>query len=130
MPDPTNTQLVVAAPGEGPGNWAGAASAVLVDGVFWLAYRVRRPVAEGRGVEVVIASSADGVHFEPVARIGRELLGCESLERPCLVALPEGGWRLYLSCATWDSKHDLVTSLWRPEARGLGQTPARPDVPR
>ena len=38
--------VVVAAPGPGPGNWAGAASCVLVDGTFWLAYRVRRPLDE------------------------------------------------------------------------------------
>lgn len=114
LPDPTNTQLVVAAPGEGPGNWAGAASALRVDGVYWLAYRVRRPLAEGRGVEVVVARSDDGVAFESVVKVSRDLFGCESLERPVLVALPDGGWRLYVSCATWDSKHWWVDSLTAP----------------
>ena len=64
--------VVAAAPGIGAGNWAGAASAVLVDGVFWLTYRVRRPLTDGRGVAVVVARSDDGVHFEPVAEVGRE----------------------------------------------------------
>lgn len=104
-------QVVVPAPGSGPGNWAGAASAVLVDGVFWLTYRVRRPLAEGRGVAVVVARSDDGVVFEQVAEVHREAFGCESFERPVLVRVPGLGWRLYLSCATPDSKHWWVDSL-------------------
>ena len=51
LPTYADAEVVVPAPGDGPGNWAGAASAVLHDGVFWLTYRVRRPLAEGRGVE-------------------------------------------------------------------------------
>lgn len=104
-------QVVVPAPAAGPGNWAGAASAVLVDGTYWLTYRVRRPLAEGRGVAVVVARSADGVAFEQVAEVDRAAFGCESFERPVLVPLPAGGWRLYLSCATPGSKHWWVDSL-------------------
>lgn len=33
LPTLDEPRVVVTAPGEGPGNWAGAASAVLVDGV-------------------------------------------------------------------------------------------------
>ena len=51
-----DVEVVVRAPGEGPGNWAGAASAVLVDGVTWLTWRVRRPLTDGRGVSVVVGS--------------------------------------------------------------------------
>lgn len=105
------SEVVVPAPGSGPGNWAGAASAVLHDGVFWLTWRNRRPLAEGRGVTVQVARSDDGVGFEVVAEVHRDTFGCESLERPVLVPLPEGGWRLYLSCATWNSKHWWVDSL-------------------
>jgi hypothetical protein len=104
-------RVVVPAPDAGPGNWSGAASAVLVDGTFWLTYRVRRPLTEGRGVAVVVARSDDGVAFEPVAEVEREMFGCESFERPVLVPLPEDGWRLYLSCATPGSKHWWVDSL-------------------
>ena len=111
LPSPEELEVVVPAPGAGPGNWAGAASAVLVDGVFWLTYRVRRPLEVGRGVSVVVARSDDGVHFSPVAEVGREMFGTESFERPVLVPLPEGGWRLYLSCATPGSKHWWVDSL-------------------
>ncbi len=45
LPLPTydGAEVVVPAPDAGPGNWSGAASAILVDGTFWLTYRVRRP---------------------------------------------------------------------------------------
>jgi hypothetical protein len=111
LPSYDDAEVVVPAPGPGPGNWAGAASAVLVDATFWLTYRVRRPLTDGRGVAVVVAGSPDGVRFTPVAEVQREAFGSESFERPVLVPLPAGGWRLYLSCATPGSKHWWVDSL-------------------
>ena len=63
IPSYDDVQVVVPAPDTGPGNWSGAASAVLVDGTFWLTYRVRRPLTEGRGVTVVVARSSDGIEF-------------------------------------------------------------------
>ena len=54
------SRIVVTAPDPGPGNWAGRPSAVLVDGMFWLAYRVRRPIDSGRGVAVDVAARATG----------------------------------------------------------------------
>ncbi|WP_278258588.1 hypothetical protein [Nocardioides convexus] len=112
-------RVVVPAPAAGAGNWAGAASAVLVDGTYWLTYRVRRPLTEGRGVSVVVARSEDGEHFEQVAEVHRDAFGCESFERPVLVPVPGVGWRLYLSCATPGSKHWWVDSL-------TAATPAEP----
>ena len=106
-----DVEVVVPAPSTGAGNWAGAASAVLVDGVTWLTWRVRLPLTDGRGVTVVVARSEDGVRFEEVATVSREEFGAESFERPVLVPLREGGWRLYLSCATPGSKHWWVDSL-------------------
>jgi hypothetical protein len=111
LPSYDGAEIVIPAPGDGPGNWAGAASAILVDGVYWLTWRNRRPLTEGRGVTVDVARSTDGVRFETVAEVSRDIFGCESLERPVLVPLPQGGWRLYLSCATWESKHWWVDSL-------------------
>ncbi|HYJ68422.1 MAG TPA: hypothetical protein VEX15_12280 [Nocardioidaceae bacterium] len=105
---------VVSAPGAGPGNWAGAPSAVWADGAYWLAYRVRRPLDAGRGVAVVVAHSTDGVRFEPRVRLHREDFGAESFERPALTPLPTGGWRLYLSCATPHSKHWWVEAIDAP----------------
>ena len=103
--------VVVPAPGEGPGNWAGAASAVLVDGVTWLTYRVRRPLPDGRGIATAVARSEDGVTFEPVCEVFRGQFGAESFERPVVLRRPDGGWRLYLSCATPGSKHWWIEAL-------------------
>ena len=104
-------ELVVAAPGAGEGFWAGGPSAVRVDGTTWLAYRLRRPVDQGRGYANVVARSADGVRFEPVATVTSEQFGAASLERTALVRRPDGGWRLYVSCSTWGSKHWWVEAV-------------------
>ena len=111
LPSYEDATVVVPAPATGPGNWAGAATVVLVDGVFWLAYRVRRPLDEGRGVSVVVARSDDGVAFSPVAEVHRDAFGAASFERPVLLRRPDGGWRLYLSCASVGSKDWWIESL-------------------
>ncbi len=104
LSDVDQAEVVASAPAAGPGNWAGAPSAVVVNGIVWLAYRVRRPLTNGRGVAVVIARSRDGVRFTKVATVRREQFGADSLERPALVK-SDGIWRLFLSCATPGSKH-------------------------
>jgi hypothetical protein len=109
-PDPARAELVVPAPGPGPGNWAGAPSAIHADGAFYLAYRVRQPLTEGRGVATVVSRSEDGVTFEQVAAVRRETFGAESLERPALARLDDG-WRLYVSCATPGTKHWWIEAL-------------------
>src|SRR3954452_7329230 len=119
-PCPENARVVVEAPAAGPGNWAGAPSALLVDGVFWLAYRVRQPLDQGRGVAVVIARSDDGVEFTRVAEVRREQFGAESLERPALVHLGPDAWRLYLSCATPGSKHWWIEAVDAPTPEQFG----------
>jgi hypothetical protein len=119
LPSFEDATVVVPAPGSEPGNWSGAASAVLVDGVHWLTYRVRRPLAEGRGVSVVVARSDDGEHFVTVAEVRRDEFGAESFERPVLVQRPDGGWRLYLSCATPGSKHWWIEAVDADEPADL-----------
>ncbi len=109
LPRPEESELAIAPPVAEPGYWAGAPSAVVGDDAIYLAYRMRRPVGRGRGYGVSVARSEDGVHFEPMLTIGRELVGTESLERPSLVRTDTGTWRLYLSCATPGTKH------WRVE---------------
>ena len=109
LPRLEESSVVITPPGAGPGYWAGAPSAVLTEEGIYLAYRLRRPLGDGRGSAVAIARSADGVRFETVATIRREWVQAESLERPCLVHTPAGRWRLYLSCATPGTKH------WRVE---------------
>lgn len=108
-PDLDNSQVAIAAPGDGPGFWVGGSSAIEVDGTIYMAYRVRQPIELGRGQGVVIAKSTDGVHFQTLTTIQKESMEAESLERPTLIRTPEGKWRLYLSCATTGTKH------WRVE---------------
>jgi hypothetical protein len=84
---------------------------VCVDGVVWLAYRLRRPVGRGRGYANVIARSEDGVRFQEVGRLTSDEFGAASLERPALVPLPGGGWRIYVSCATSGTKHWWVEAV-------------------
>jgi hypothetical protein len=54
------------------------------------------------------------VVFEEVAQVLREDFGAQSFERPVLIPVAGLGWRLYLSCATPDSKHWWVDSLTAP----------------
>src|SRR5581483_8016373 len=122
LPRPDDAVIAVEPPGPGSGYWAGAPSAVAADGGVYLAYRLRRPAGSGRGYAVGIAFAADGVHFgAPLTVIAKEELATESLERPELIRLPGGGWRLYLSCATTGTKH------WRVEATDAAH-PAEFDV--
>jgi hypothetical protein len=111
LPDLDRAEVVVPAPDAGAGNWAGAASAVLVDDTVYLTYRVRRPLATGRGVSVVVARSRDGIRFETVSEVRRDDFGAESFERPVVLRTPGGGWRLYVSCATPDSKHWWIEAI-------------------
>ncbi|NBE96290.1 hypothetical protein FE391_22875 [Nonomuraea sp. KC401] len=109
LPDPDRAVVAIEPPAAGEGYWAGAPSAVAADGLIYLAYRLRRPVGQGRGYAVVVACSADGERFETLTSVTREQMDAESLERPSLVRLQDGRWRLYLSCATAGTKH------WRVE---------------
>jgi hypothetical protein len=121
LPRYAKAQVVVSALEAGPGNWAGGASCVRVNEIFWLAYRIRRPLHSGRGVGVVVAKSVDGINFKPVCEVSREAFGAASLERP--VILPtDSGWCLYLSCATPNSKHWWIDALdaERPEELPFG----------
>ena len=55
----------------------------------YLAYRVRRPIIEGRGVSTVVARSRDGLVFEPVCEVDRDAFGAESFERPVVLRTPD-----------------------------------------
>lgn len=106
-PDPASAVMVKSAAGSGGQSWVRSPSAVRVGDEIIMAYRLRD--AARRGYAVEIARSADGVHFQAVASITKEQMGCESLERPALVLTQGGIWRLFLSCATFGTKH------WRVE---------------
>lgn len=118
--DAGGSEVVVPAPGAGEGFWAGGPSALLdSDGSIWLAYRLRRPVDQGRGFANVVSHSTDGGAFETVATVTRDDFGCASLERPALVRRPDGGWRLYVSCSTPGSKHWWVEAIDADDAEDL-----------
>jgi hypothetical protein len=125
----SEADVVLAPEDPRPGAWAGAPSAQLVDGTWWLAYRLRRPVGKGRGHANVVACSADGVRFTPVVELGKDLFGAESLERPALVHTPEGRWRLYVSCATPGTKHWRVDLLEAGTVAGLATALPRTVLP-
>ena len=112
-----------------PGAWVGGPSALLVDGIWWLAYRLREPLGEGRGIGNVVARSDDGVAFTPVVGLGKDRFGAESLERPALVRTPEGRWRLYVSCATPGTKHWRVDLLEADTVEGLAIAEIRTVLP-
>jgi hypothetical protein len=124
-----DAEVVVAPEDPRPGAWVGAPSAQLVDGTWWLAYRLRRPVGEGRGGANVVARSDDGVHFTPVAEVSKERFAAESLERPALVHTPDGRWRLYVSCATPGTKHWRVDLLEAESVVALGDAEPRTVLP-
>ena len=125
LPRWDDSTVVVEPPGTEPGAWAGAPSAIAAGGEVYLAYRLRLPIGEGRGVRNVIARSADGVAFTVVAEVGKDRFGAESLERPALVRTAEGRWRLYVSAATPGTKHWRVELLEADSPAGLATAPAR-----
>jgi hypothetical protein len=129
LPDGASGTVVVPPPDGRPGTWAGAPSAVFRDGVFHLAYRLRRPEGEGRGYANVVARSTDGVTFGVLAVVDKERFGAESLERPALVVTPEGRWRLYVSCATPGTKHWWVELLEADSPEGLASAPSTTVLP-
>jgi hypothetical protein len=133
VPEPdrfwSDAEVVLAPEEPRRGAWVGGPSAQLVDGTWWLAYRLRRPVGEGRGFANVVARSDDGVHFTAVVQLGKDEYGAESLERPALVHRPDGRWRLYVSCATPGTKHWRVDLLEADTVEGLATATPRTVLP-
>lgn len=124
IPGSSPFDVVAKAPGHGPQWWAGAPSAVqLPDGSFALAYRAR--YGSGEHDELVLASSADGVHFETVTTLDKRRYGAAMTERAALIFLADGAWRLYTSFATPDSLHWWVGLI---EAESLAELAQRPQT--
>ncbi len=129
LPRLDRSSVVVPPPEDGAGHWAGAPSACLVGGVIYLAYRLRRPVGEGRGYAVVVARSLDGETLETLKVIQQEEMRTDSLERPALTVTPDGIWRLYLSCATPGTKHWRVEVLEAADPLGFDPVTAQVVLP-
>ena len=81
LPDPARSRLVVEPPGGGPGFWAGGPSAVFDpdDGLFYLSYRLRRPLGSGRGGVTRVARSEDGFAFTTIWEAGKDDFGTTSI---------------------------------------------------
>jgi hypothetical protein len=120
--------VAVAAPGAGPGYWAGASCAVLdEDGSFVVAYRVRNG---HDGIDqTVIARSPDGERFTTVAILDQERFGAQSMERPALVRVARNDWRLFICCGTPASKGWWIDVLQAEDPAGFATAEARTAFP-
>jgi hypothetical protein len=124
LPGSARATVVAAAPAPDEGSWAGAPSAILdaVEG-FVVAYRTRTAI--GRGGQTIVARSAEGERFETVAVIDKSRFDAESMERPAIVRTADGRWRLYVCCATKNSKHWWISMLEADDLAGLASAPDR-----
>lgn len=100
--DPEHGTCVVEPPHAGRGYWAGAPGIFWDrdEGEFFLAYRLRQPRGpedEGRGYEVRVAESRDGVAFRDVFAICKQELGSPSLERAAIFKEASGEYCLLFS---------------------------------
>ena len=122
LPGTVPYQVAVPAPGSGPQWWVGGASAVeLPDGSFAIAWRERR--GSGEDDAVVLSRSGDGVRFETVAVLDKRAHGAAMTERPALIRLPEGRWRMYASFATPGTFHWWVGLIEADTFERLGKAP-------
>ena len=123
LPGSADAVVAVPAPGPGPGFWAGAPSAAFDDdGGILLAYRVRN--GHDGNDETVVARSADGERFETVVTLDESHFEATAVERPALVRI-DSGWRLYVCCATPDSKHWWIGAVDAPALDQLGSGATR-----
>jgi hypothetical protein len=117
LPGRAEAVVAVAAPGTGPGFWAGAPSAAIDDdGAFLLAYRVRN--GHDGNDETIVARSEDGERFQTLVTLDESRFGAMAVERPALVRI-DRGWRLYVCCATPNSKHWWIGALEAEDLEGL-----------
>ena len=96
-----------------------------------MALRARVPVADRRARPRVERDRAlaDGEHFTTVATLDKARFGAMSLERPALVRTDDGRWRLYVCCATPNSKHWWIDVLEADDPSGLAAAEARTVFP-
>jgi hypothetical protein len=120
----------VSAPGPGHGYWAGSPAAALdADGGIVLAYRTRTGVGPEGGAQTIVARSDEGETFSTVAALDKSRFGAMSMERPALVRTEDGRWRLYVCCATPESKHWWIDVLEAEDPARLADAEARTVFP-
>ena len=131
LPGASEAAVAVPAPGSGVGWWAGSSSAALVpDGTFVVAYRVRAGVDPTTGgAATVVARSDDGETLTTVVTLDKSRFAAMSMEKPSLVRTSEGRWRLYVCSATPGSKHWWIDVLEADEPEGFADADARTVFP-
>ena len=130
LPARGRVAVAVRAPGEGPGYWNGSPGAALdEDGTFVVAYRRRTGVGPEGGAATVVARSDDGESFSTVATLDKSRFGAMSMERPAIVRTETGRWRLYVCCATPNSKHWWIDVLEADDPSQLADADARTAFP-
>jgi hypothetical protein len=128
LPGTAASVVAVAAPGDGPGYWAGSSSAALdEDGTFVIGYRVRH--GHDGIAETVIARSEDGERLTTVATLEQTEFGAKSMERPSIVRTETGHWRLYVCCADPGSAHWWIDALEADEPEEFAAADARTIFP-
>src|SRR5688500_9811677 len=126
FPLPGSAPAVVAAPapGAGPQFWAGAPCAVLDDdGTYVVGYRVRN--GPDTSDLTVIAHSQDGERLTTVLTLDQDHFGAQWTERPALARTDDGRWRMYLGCATPNTKHWWIAVLEADRLEALGEAEVR-----
>jgi hypothetical protein len=130
LPGSAPAVVAVPAPGQGMGLWAGSpAAAVDPDGGILLAYRLRMGIGPESGAQTIVARSDDGETFTTVAVLDKSRFGAMSMERPSIVRTDEGRWRLYVCCATPESKHWWISVLEADEPERLADAGDRTVFP-
>jgi hypothetical protein len=130
LPGSGRAAVAVPAPGPGHGFWAGSPSAAFdADGGVVLAYRVRTGIGPEGGAQTVVARSDDGETFTTVATLDKSRFGAMSMERPAIVRMDDGRWRLYVCSATPNSKHWWIDVLEADDASALENADARTVFP-
>ena len=121
LPGTGRATVAVPAPGPGEGRWPGrrarrstpTAGSSSPTGCGW---------STGGGRP--LSRSADGEALTTVASLDKERFGAVSMERPAVVRTPEGRWRLYVCCATPDSRHWWIDVLEAAGPEGLADAEA------
>lgn len=131
LPIPRNAgaQTIATPSDRGPGHWVGAPSALVHQGIHYVAFRNRRPVDDGRGGDVVVGRVAADGGLAELCRIDKTSMDAESLERPALVIDREGRWHLYLSCATSGTHHWRIEVLHADSPGGFAAASRRVVLP-
>lgn len=113
--------VLVAAPGAGPGWWAGAPAAVHDPaGGLVVAWRERHG---HDGVDRNVIARSDGESLDVVLALDAAHFGARWIERPALVRLPGGGWRLYVCLGYEGTKLWDIHALEAPTLEALVDAP-------